>query len=165
MLAWKNLLARPASFDYRRQVISRSLNSTAHGECGKWKDTIDFFLIRLTKTLLKGSITFPSPLRSIINVPVQRIIPRARTTALGAVFVSAFDGGDDGSQEHAADIDFINRLKKETLMCVDCGLRIVFDRKLPGTTYCTCSKGKPAKSEIDGWKIFIERPDTLVWRK
>ena len=68
-------------------------------------------------------------------------------------------------EEYNKDLELIAHLTLETLTCKSCHQRIKVDQKMPDVTYCTCSDGKALNTEVDGWKPFIERPNTLVWRK
>lgn len=75
------------------------------------------------------------------------------------------DFHDEHMEELVNDVDFISQLTLETLTCKSCQKRLRVDQKLPNVTYCTCSESKPLCQDVDGWKPFIERPNTLVWRK
>lgn len=75
------------------------------------------------------------------------------------------DGQDeiDGSVDH---FEVVDGLVRETLTCATCRLRLPVDRKIDGTPYCSCPKGGRAPAaDVAGWKPFIERPGTLVWRR
>ena len=74
---------------------------------------------------------------------------------------------DQHIARYIEDLGYVSRLTAETLTCKSCQQRLRVDTKVPGIDYCGCPDGKaPSPSgELDGWKPFIERPNTLVWRK
>ena len=95
---------------------------------------------------------------------------RGRDTLLSAACLSVYNWEEYSVPEKdilsfVGDLDFVVRLTEETLTCRDCKLRLRVDQKVPSITYCSCPKGAAPSSELDGWMPFIERPNTLVWRK
>ena len=101
---------------------------------------------------------------------------RAPRTLLSAACLSAYNFNErDGEacerilrvDEHFADraFEFVSRLTRETLTCRSCGRRLHFDQKQADLLYCQCRHGRAPHSDLEGWRPFIERPSTLVWRK
>jgi hypothetical protein len=99
----------------------------------------------------------------------KRVV-KSRDVLLSAACISVYNWDEKSVAEqqlteYTKDLELIAHLTLETLTCKSCHQRIKVDQKIPDVTYCTCSDGKALNSEVDGWKPFIERPNTLVWRK
>jgi hypothetical protein len=96
----------------------------------------------------------------------RTVYSRTPKTLLSAVCVSACNQKEeDSDEERYSDIDYVTKLKEETLTCRSCHQRITVDQKVSNVQYCSCKDGKAPQAELEGWKPFIERPSTLVWRK
>ncbi|TRY71711.1 hypothetical protein TCAL_10131 [Tigriopus californicus] len=72
-------------------------------------------------------------------------------------------------REHCRDLDYIQRLIRQTLTCAHCGQRHRLEQPLPGHAYCHCPHqvasvyGQSLHPDIP-WTPFLERPNILVWR-
>ena len=96
----------------------------------------------------------------------RNIYSRTPKTLLSAVCVSACNQKEeDLNDERYSDIDYVLKLKEKTLTCRSCHQRITVDQKLSNVQYCSCKDGKAPQADLEGWKPFIERPSSLVWRK
>lgn len=82
----------------------------------------------------------------------------------------------DVVKQHFDDIDFVWRLKMETMFCALCNQRNVIDCKVDGVEYCTCYKDSAWKNEKVvrdqqkrqqecEWKPYLERKNMIIWRK
>lgn len=78
----------------------------------------------------------------------------------------------DSIRRHFEEIEYMQRLRKETIFCTSCGRRLVIDYKLDGIVYCQCSnsvsftdKSKKCKDEEKPWVPYIERKNMIVWRR
>ena len=128
-----------------------------------------FKIGRCTRNSIFGTF-LESRLIQVMLVDFGRTVTRNRDMLLSATCLSVYNWEENSAHdEHiegfSNDVDFISQLTLETLTCRNCNLRLKIDQKVPDVTYCTCSDSKPSSSEVDGWKPFIERPNTLVWRK
>ena len=99
----------------------------------------------------------------------KRVV-KSRDILLSAACVSVYNWDEKSVAEqqlteYTKDLELTAHLTLETLTCKSCHQRIKVDQKIPDVSYCTCSDGKALNTEVDGWKPFIERPNTLVWRK
>ncbi|XP_066595531.1 stAR-related lipid transfer protein 7, mitochondrial isoform X2 [Prorops nasuta] len=98
----------------------------------------------------------------------QRCTRNARHFLLSAAGVSVYNWNterisDEEINRYRREIEEIERLRKSTIICPECNLRIKFDEKQPNVTYCE-SHGAPI-IENEGWQPFMDRKDMLVWRK
>lgn len=99
---------------------------------------------------------------------VQR---HARGILLSSVGLYAFDWDSeriryDNVRSYFLEIDFVKKLQKETLMCVNCKKRRAVGEKFDGIDYCVC-KLRNEKNPISasGWEVYIERKNMVIWRK
>lgn len=95
---------------------------------------------------------------------------RGRDMLLSAACLSVYKWDNDSVPdyqiaEYVNDLDYIQKLTIETVTCKLCLKRLKIDQKLPDVDYCACPDGKAPNEHMEGWKPFIERPNTLVWRK
>lgn len=131
----------------------------------KW-DTFARFT-RRTKNLIFCTILENKLVQAMLN---DFAWSRKRDMLFSAAALSVYNWEknalpDHHVEEHVHDIDYITKLTLETITCQNCNLRLRFDQKVPDVNYCVCANGKSPHSEIDGWKPFLERQNTLVWRK
>ncbi|XP_074116093.1 stAR-related lipid transfer protein 7, mitochondrial isoform X1 [Cotesia typhae] len=92
---------------------------------------------------------------------------------ISAVGVSMFNWDEEriDDQElysYADEIKTIHKLRNTTVVCENCHLRLIIDKKQPNVTYCTCNKSKSINSSENienEWEPFIERQDMMIWRK
>lgn len=84
---------------------------------------------------------------------------------------------------HYNEIDYVKRLKKDTIICPLCNRRKIIDYKVEGIEYCCCSKEKLKQFEIQKqsntvntinhnnidttteWKPYLERENIIIWRR
>ncbi|XP_057332703.1 stAR-related lipid transfer protein 7, mitochondrial [Microplitis mediator] len=74
---------------------------------------------------------------------------------------------DNELYSYADEIKVIHKLRNTTVVCENCNLRLIIDKKQPNVSYCTCNNSKSSinKSDDNEWEPFIERQDMLIWRK
>lgn len=90
---------------------------------------------------------------------------------LGSVGVYAFDWdleriSFDSIKKHLNEIDYVKRLKKDTLECQQCGKRIRIFSKVEGIEYCSCPKNNCKSSKCtESWMPYIEQKDMITWRR
>ncbi|XP_046385709.1 stAR-related lipid transfer protein 7, mitochondrial isoform X2 [Ischnura elegans] len=67
---------------------------------------------------------------------------------------------------YKGELDFVRRLEKTTLICTNCGNRLLIDRRVKNITYCECGKiSSPAAPNVCEWMPYAEREDMLIWRR
>ncbi|XP_057367632.1 uncharacterized protein LOC130688653 [Daphnia carinata] len=128
-----------------------------------------FKMGRCTRNSVFGSL-LENRLVQVMLVDFGRSVTKSRDILLSATCLSVYNWEENSHrseqiQDLASDISFINQLTLETLTCKSCQKRLKIDQKVPDVVYCSCSDSKPSSAELNGWKPFIERPNTLVWRK
>ncbi len=128
-----------------------------------------FKIGRCTRNSVFGTL-LENRLIQVVLVDFGRTVTKNRDMLLSATCLSVYNWEDNAPrdehiEELSKDVNFIGQLTVETLTCKNCHRRLKIDQKMPDVIYCTCSDSKPSSLEVDGWKPFIERPNTLVWRK
>ncbi|KAI9563230.1 hypothetical protein GHT06_010688 [Daphnia sinensis] len=128
-----------------------------------------FKIGRCTRNSVFGSL-LENRLIQVMLVDFGRSVTKSRDMLLSATCLSVYSWEENSHrseqiQDLASDVSFINHLTLETLTCKSCQKRLKIDQKVPEVVYCSCSDSKPSSAEVNGWKPFIERPNTLVWRK
>lgn len=124
---------------------------------------------RCTRNSVFGTL-LENRLIQVMLVDFGRTFTKSRDMLFSATCLSVYNWEknalpDEHLEELVNDVDFISRLTLETLTCKSCNKRLQIDQKIPDIVYCSCSEKTPLCREVDGWKPFIERPNTLVWRK
>ncbi|XP_059608786.1 stAR-related lipid transfer protein 7, mitochondrial-like [Phlebotomus argentipes] len=66
-------------------------------------------------------------------------------------------------REHFEGIDFVEELKRSTLICKKCYKRRVIDKKIDGIDYCLC--GEALKRCSGDWEPYLERGSMIIWRR
>jgi hypothetical protein len=128
-----------------------------------------FKIGRCTRNSVFGTL-LENRLIQVMLVDFGRSVTKNRDMLLSATCLSVYNWEnnslhDEQIEDLASDVAFIKQLTLETLTCKSCQKRLRIDQKVPDVIYCSCSDSKPPSTEVDGWKPFIERPNTLVWRK
>ncbi|KAK4025984.1 hypothetical protein OUZ56_015013 [Daphnia magna] len=128
-----------------------------------------FKIGRCTRNSVFGSL-LENRLIQVMLVDFSHTVTKSRDVLLSAACLSVYNWEENSHHSEqikdlASDVSFINQLTLETLTCKSCQKRLKIDQKVPEVVYCSCSDSKPSSSEVNGWKPFIERPNTLVWRK
>lgn len=128
-----------------------------------------FKMGRSTRSSVFGTL-LENRLIQVMLIDLGRTFTKSRDMLLSATCLSVYNWEKNSAHEEkidelVKDVDFISHLTLETLTCQSCRKRLKVDQKVPDVVYCTCSESKPNSQEVDGWKPFIERPNTLVWRK
>lgn len=139
------------------------------------QDVVSNLAARLSRNSLLGRRKWSCPDAALVQTVLadfgRRVLSgRGRDTLLSAACLSVYNweeysAAEQNITEFVADFDFVTKLTEETLTCIDCKQRLRVDQEVPNISYCSCSKRAPAKPDLEGWKPFIERPNTLVWRK
>lgn len=124
---------------------------------------------KCTKESVFGTL-LENRLLQVMLVDFGRKFTKNRDMLLSATCLSVYNWEENAVREEkfmdfANDVEFIGHLMLETLTCKSCQQRLQVDQKVPGVIYCTCSDSKPPCLDLNGWKPFIERSNTLVWRK
>lgn len=61
-------------------------------------------------------------------------------------------------------MDFVEKLKQETLMCNVCHKRKIIGEKFDGIEYCICCNKTLIKSK-NGWEPYLEGKNMIIWRR
>lgn len=63
-------------------------------------------------------------------------------------------------------IEYVHQLHDQTLLCCDCHLRKVIDRRVEGISYCMCRHGNGRATKVmDEWEPYLERDNIIIWRR
>lgn len=63
-------------------------------------------------------------------------------------------------------IDYVHQLHDGTLVCPECSLRRVIDRRVEGINYCRCRNGSCKTTTVmDEWEPYLERDNIIIWRR
>lgn len=103
---------------------------------------------------------------------------------LSSVGVFTFDWDSDrisydSMKIYLDDVEFIWKLKNDTITCILCKRRKIIDARLDGIEYCACTKEslrnyntKTSKealmtttTTLNTWKPYLERKNMVVWRR
>ena len=112
---------------------------------------------------------FPSPFHLIPYSLFQWILS-SRGLLLAAV-PFAFDWEKERIPnelilEQLRAIDYVHKLHDDTLLCSDCHLRRIIDRRVAGIKYCDCSQGRRKSTKVmDQWEPYLERDNIIIWRR